>query len=160
MNKEKSKNKKKQLLPATIQYSVIICNFFASILVSLAVMIILATNIKNAQNIGMAILILCPPIIGFFGGWWVKFRYANKQGDTDLLLRFRQQLWGTLAFFVAMVISLLLMLIVLILFEQNNALPETLADPITFIIAMLILAISVWVGNNTKNRVYRNFNQG
>ena len=89
----------------------------------------------------------------------MKFHYVRKQDDEALTLRIKAQFWGALAFMVAFVISILLIMMTLIIMENNQLLPDNLADPITVVISLLILVISFWIANNTKNRVNRNFEQ-
>ncbi len=156
---EKAKNKNKKRLPARIQFSGIIWYFIMAVVMPALLLIPGATGINIPENWSMFAIIVPPPVIGFIVGWWIKFRYAKKQDDEALSLRIKGQFWGVIAFMVAFVISLLLILITLIIMETNQFLPDTLADPIVFLFSMLILAISFWIANNTKNRIYQNFMQ-
>lgn len=159
MSEEKSKNKNIKRLPSYIQYSVILWYFINSMVLAVLALIPGGMGKEIPRNMVMVILVVIPPISGFIVGWSMKFHYARQQDDEALSVRMKAQFWGAMAFLVAFIISLLLIFISLITLESNDFLPESLAEPITFTIAMLILAISLWIANNTKNRIYRNFNQ-
>ena len=157
MSEEKAKIKNIKRLPASIQYSVILWIFISSVATSALVTIPGAIGIEIPKNWIIFSITMIPWISGFIIGWWLKFRYAKKQDDEALTLRIKAQFWGAMAFMVAFVISILLIMMTLIIMENNQFLPDSLAEPITFTISLLILAISLWVANNTKNRIYRNF---
>lgn len=159
MSEEKSKAKNIKRLPSHIQYSVILWYFINSMVLTVLALIPGGMGKEIPGNMVMMILVIIPPIAGFIVGWSMKFHYARQHDEESLSIRIKAQFWGAMAFVVAFVISLLLIFISLISLENSDFLPESLAEPITFTITMLILAISFWIANNTKNRIYRNFSQ-
>lgn len=161
MSEEKEKPKKGKRFPPAVQYSVLLWYFiigFVSVIVALIP--VKLWGIEDGQSWSMGIMVLSPPTIGVLIGWWVKFHYVSTEGDEDQLLRVRTQLWGTLAFCFAFAISLLLLLIVGIMFEQNNTLPDNVADPIAYFLAIVFMVISTAIAWNTKQRIVRNFRGG
>lgn len=157
MSEEQSKNKNIKRLPSYIQYSVILWYFINSMVLTLLALIPGGMGKEIPRNMVMIILVVIPPISGFIVGWSMKFHYAKQHDEEALSIRIKAQFWGAMAFLVAFIISLLSIFISLIVLESKDFLPETLAEPIIFTISMLILAISFWIANNTKKRIYRNF---
>lgn len=154
---EKSKIKKGKRLPAHIQYSVILWYFAVVIACSLAGAFLSEMIGDSIRAVMMFAFVLIAPLTDFVIGWWVKFRYAGKADDDRVKIRIKAQFWSTMAFVIAFVSSLLLILILLIMVESQNLFPENVIDPIAYLLSMLILVASLLIAYNTKKRVYRNF---
>lgn len=150
------KNKKGKRLPLYIEHAVIL-GYVVAIYSGIAlVQLLVAIGMENINNIAMIIFTIFAPLTGFFIGWYFKFRYVNKKGDDDQRLRIKAQYWGAIAFLITVVLSLLLILMILIKLE-NSVLPESLPQPIIFALSMSIMAVSLYIANSSRKRIYRNF---
>lgn len=154
---EKSKFKKGKRLPAHIQYSVILWYFAVVIACSLAGAFLSEMMGDRVRDVMMFAFMFAAPVTGFVIGWWVKFHYAGQSDDETVKIRIKAQFWSTMAFVIAFVSSLLLILILLIMVESQSLFPENVIDPIAYLLSMLILVASLLIAYNTKKRVYRNF---
>lgn len=153
---EIQKIKKGKQLPLHIKYAMVLsyCSaLFAGIII---LKFLIAIGLENSRNIVMLTLTVFVPIIGFCVGWYIKFRYVNKGDDDSQHLRIQAQFWGAVAFLTSFIISLLLIMMILIKLE-DSVLPKSASQPIIFILSMTIMGISLWIANNTRKRIYRNF---
>ncbi len=153
---ENQKIKKGKQLPLHINYAVIL-SYCGALFVGLIVLqFLIAIGLENSRNIVMLTLTVFVPIIGFWVGWYIKFRYVNKEEDDTQRLRIKAQFWGAVAFLISFIISLLLIMMILIKLE-DSVLPDSLPQPVIFILSMTIIGIGLWIANNTRKRIYRNF---
>ena len=153
---EKIKLKTSQQLPIYIEHAVIL-TYILSTFAGVTLLFLLSVfNIDNLRNLTMITIMILVPIMGFSSGWYLKFKYVSKQNDANLILRIKAQFWSAMAFFISLIVSLLLILMILIKLE--NILPESLPQPIISIISMCIMGISLFIANYNRKRVLRNFN--
>lgn len=155
-----NKAKKTKPLPTHIHYGVLLV-YFATVIILSGGLAVLANFIdfetefwRNASMFAVAVF---APITGFVFGWWRKWSWTKTNGSEEQFDHVRAQFWATLGFVTAFVLSLLLILILLIMLEQDALLPQTLPDAVTFLISGAILVMGVAIGWNTRNRILRNF---
>jgi len=152
MNEEIKKSKR---LPLHIKYAVFLCYAITLFIGIIFLQLLVALNIENIRNLAMITFTIIAPLIGFSVGWYLKFRYVSKEENENQLLRIKAQFWGAMAFLISFIVSILLIMMLLI--QLENMLPESAPDPIIFLISMSIIGISLFIANNAKKRIYRNF---
>lgn len=150
------KIKKSKPLPLYIEHAVLLSYVIAIFAGTVFLQLLIAIGIGNTRNVAMITFAFLAPILGFSVGWYLKFKYVSKNEDDSQLSRIKAQFWGAMAFILSFVISLLLIFMILIKLE-NTVLPESVSDPIVFTLSMSIMGVSLYIANNSKKRIYRNF---
>jgi|GEM_PF-2089687 len=148
--------KGKRILPLYIEYGVVLSYILSIFAGMIVIQLLVLVGVENTPNHAMVALSFLAPLTGFCIGWYIKLTYVKKQGDDDQYLRIKAQFWGAMAFVISLIVSLLLILMILIKLE-NSFLPDSLPEPIVFALSISILGLCLYIANQNKKRVYRNF---